>query len=100
DIVINALKRTPDVPVTLNVHGIMQPGSERYAAQLKSEAGPQVHFHEALAPDAVSDAMADCDFVVVPSRCLETGPLVVYEAFGTGTPVLGAHFGGIAELVT
>ena len=29
----------------------------------------------------------------------ETGPLVVYEAFGAGTPVLGSPIGGIAELV-
>jgi glycosyltransferase involved in cell wall biosynthesis len=31
---------------------------------------------------------------------LETGPLVVLEAFGAGTPILGANLGGSAELVT
>jgi glycosyltransferase involved in cell wall biosynthesis len=35
----------------------------------------------------------------VPSRWLETGPLVVLEAFAAGTPVLGMDRGGIAELV-
>jgi glycosyltransferase involved in cell wall biosynthesis len=44
--------------------------------------------------------MRRCDFVVVPSRWLETGPLVVLEAFAAGTPVLGARLGGIAELVS
>jgi glycosyltransferase involved in cell wall biosynthesis len=43
--------------------------------------------------------MRGCDLVIVPSRCLETGPLVVLEAFAAGTPVLGAQRGGIAELV-
>jgi glycosyltransferase involved in cell wall biosynthesis len=100
DIVIEALNRIPNVPVILNVHGILQPGSELYAANLKSAAGRSVYFRDALAPDAVSDAMAASDFIVVPSRCLETGPLVVYEAFAAGTPVVGACLGGIAELVT
>jgi glycosyltransferase involved in cell wall biosynthesis len=35
----------------------------------------------------------------VPSQWLETGPLVVLEAFAAGTPVLGSNLGGIAELV-
>src|SRR5262249_59119916 len=53
-----------------------------------------------LRPDAVVDAMRPCNFVAVPSRCLETGPLVVLESFAAGTPVLGARLGGIAEIVT
>ena len=44
--------------------------------------------------------MQACDIIAVPSRCLETGPLVVLEAFAAGTPVLGSRLGGIAELVT
>ena len=34
-----------------------------------------------------------------PSQWLETGPLVVLEAFAAGTAVIGSHLGGIAELV-
>jgi hypothetical protein len=37
--------------------------------------------------------------IAVPSRGLETGPLVALEAFAAGVPVLGANLGGIAELV-
>ncbi|MDP9171223.1 MAG: glycosyltransferase, partial [Acidobacteriota bacterium] len=39
------------------------------------------------------------DLLAVPSQWLETGPLVVLEAFAAGTPVLGSDLGGIAELV-
>jgi len=39
------------------------------------------------------------DFVAVPSRWLETGPLVVLEAFAAGVPIIGSRLGGIAELV-
>jgi glycosyltransferase involved in cell wall biosynthesis len=37
--------------------------------------------------------------VAVPSRWLETGPLVVLEAFAAGVPVIGSRLGGIAELI-
>jgi len=100
DIVIEALNRIPNVPVTLNVYGILQPGSERYAEKLRGGADPRIYFRDALPPEAVSHVMRDSDFIVVPSRWLETGPLVIYEAFAVGTPIVGARLGGIAELVT
>jgi glycosyltransferase involved in cell wall biosynthesis len=37
--------------------------------------------------------------IAVPTRGVETGPLVVLEAFAAGTPVVGSRLGGIAELV-
>jgi glycosyltransferase involved in cell wall biosynthesis len=43
--------------------------------------------------------LAEADVLVAPSLWLETGPLVVLEAFGAGLPVLGSNLGGIAELV-
>jgi glycosyltransferase involved in cell wall biosynthesis len=43
----------------------------------------------------VSDAM----FVVVPSEWYENSPLVIYEAYALGKPVIGASIGGITELV-
>lgn len=39
------------------------------------------------------------DLVLVPSRCLETGPLTVLEAWDAGLPVVGANLGGIAEFL-
>ena len=39
------------------------------------------------------------DALVVPSVWLETGPLVVLEAFAAGVPVIGSRLGGIAEMV-
>jgi len=43
--------------------------------------------------------MRSIDFLAVPSVCLETGPLVVLEAFAYGIPVIGSNLGGISELV-
>jgi glycosyltransferase involved in cell wall biosynthesis len=100
DVVIEALKLIPDAPVVLDIYGIVQPGSETYVSALRASGDARVHFKAPLSRGAVGEVMAQYDFVVVPSRWLETGPLVVYEAFASGTPVLGSRLGGIAELVT
>jgi glycosyltransferase involved in cell wall biosynthesis len=100
DIVIDALKLIPGASVLLDIYGIVQPGSETYAAALKASADARIRFQSSLPRDALADVMAEYDFVVIPSRWLETGPLVVYEAFATGTPVLGSRLGGIAELIS
>lgn len=99
DLIVEALTRIPDAPVQLDIFGIRQPGTEDYVRHLAAAADRRVRFHEPVTGSAVLEAMAECDLVTVPSRCLETGPLVVYEAFAAGTPVLGSGLGGIAELV-
>jgi len=43
--------------------------------------------------------MKQYDLLAVPSQWLETGPMVVLEAFAAGIPVMGSNLGGIAELV-
>ena len=102
DIVVDALRRVSNASVRFEIYGIRQPGCEAYAATLDRAAAtdPRIVFLPALPPEAVGEAMRRCDLVVVPSRWLETGPLVVLEAFAAGTPVLGTRLGGIAELVS
>jgi glycosyltransferase involved in cell wall biosynthesis len=102
DIVVEALRRAPQALVRFEIYGVRQPGCEAYAAKLERAAtsDPRISLLPALPPDAVGQAMGRCGLVVTPSRLLETGPLVVLEAFAAGTPVLGARLGGIAELVS
>ncbi|MFQ5822507.1 MAG: glycosyltransferase family 4 protein [bacterium] len=38
-------------------------------------------------------------FVVVPSLWYDNSPLVIYEAFAMGKPVIGSNIGGISELI-
>jgi glycosyltransferase involved in cell wall biosynthesis len=45
--------------------------------------------------DLVSNAL----FIAVPSEWHDNSPLVIYEAFAWGKPVLGSGMGGIPELV-
>ncbi len=39
------------------------------------------------------------NILVIPSICYDNSPLVIYESFSTGTPVIGSNIGGIPELV-
>jgi glycosyltransferase involved in cell wall biosynthesis len=102
DILVEALARARGIKVELEIYGVRQPGCEAYFAKLKTAtaADPRIKLRPALPSDAVIAAMRRCDLVAVPSRWLETGPLVVLEAFAAGTPVLGRRLGGVAELVS
>lgn len=100
DILMKAMNQIDGVAASLDIFGIAQPDTEHYIAALKRSVSSGVTFCEPLPPNEVRTAMADYDFVVVPSRCMETGPLVIYEAFAAGTPVLASGFGGSGELIT
>lgn len=102
-LIVQALRDNPDLPIQLDLFGVPQGASgERYAAEIDAAiAGDgRMRILPPLASDRVIPRLRDYDFVVVPSQWLETGPLVVLEAFAAGTPVLGSKLGGIAELVT
>ena len=59
----------------------------------------RVRFLPPVAPGAVIATLAGYDVTLVPSLWLETGPLVVYESFAAGVPVIGSDLGGIPEIV-
>jgi glycosyltransferase involved in cell wall biosynthesis len=101
DIVIEALRLIPHAAVVFDIYGIRQPGSESHSTLVQRAAAgdPRIVLQRALPAGDVIEAMRSCDLVVIPSRWLETGPLVALEAFSAGRPVLGAALGGIAELV-
>lgn len=53
-----------------------------------------------LANTLVREEMERATSLVVPSICYETCPLVVFEAFAAGLPVIAARHGAIPEFVT
>lgn len=44
--------------------------------------------------------MKDAKFIIVPSEWYENSPMIIYESFALGKPVLASNIGGIPELVT
>lgn len=101
DLLVGALRRRPRADVLIDVYAVLQPGNEREARSLRAIASvdPRIRLFPAVPPGDVIHVMSGYDFVAAPSRGLETGPLVVLEAFAAGVPVIGAALGGIAELV-
>ncbi len=101
-ILIRALKKIPEANVRLAIYGISQGESgRRYEMQLRAEAAndARIEFFPPVPASRVIATLREWDLLVVPSQWLETGPMVILEAFAAGIPVLGSRLGGIAELV-
>ena len=47
----------------------------------------------------VLEEMRGCGLLVVPSKCYENSPTVIYEAMMVGLPVVAGRIGGMPELV-
>ena len=102
-VLVEAVRAAPKLTVRLDVYGVIQTSSgEEYLRRLQQIAGDdrRIVFHAAIPEEAVLATLVEHDVLAVPSQWLETGPLVVMEAFAAGVPVLGSNLGGIAELVT
>lgn len=102
DILIRALRVLPDARIKLDLYGIVQgAGGESYLRKLKELArdDPRIDFFPPVPNDKVLSLLRQYHLLAVPSQCLETGPLVVLEAFAAGIPVIGSNLGGVAELV-
>jgi glycosyltransferase involved in cell wall biosynthesis len=53
----------------------------------------------ALDRDAVAERLRSAEALLVPSVCFEGFPIVILEAFASGTPVIASRIGSLAELV-
>ena len=128
DVLLRAMEMVK-IPVELDVYGIGAkpdrgegiedrgrveagggPPSRKALEGLRREAGSnenpeirnpesRIRWLEPVKPEAVVETIRKYDALVVPSVWLETGPLVVLEAFAAGVPVIGSRLGGIAEMV-
>ncbi|MGB3190722.1 MAG: glycosyltransferase [Limnoraphis sp.] len=90
------------IPVELTIHAVSQGelsrvNEEKVLAMAQTDS--RIKIERKLSRSQVPEAIAGFDILAVPSQWLETGPLVVLEAFAAQTPVLGSNRGGIAELV-
>jgi glycosyltransferase involved in cell wall biosynthesis len=72
-------------------------GDGREAAGLRTQLTPQMHM--AGFRKDVKACYAAFDLLVCPTLRMESGPLVLLEAWQAGTPVLASDLGGCQELV-
>lgn len=94
-VVVTANRRTACLKIYGNLNWFPD-----YVARLRSAVGDgDVQF---LGPFDNQDAAAifsEIDVLVVPSLWWENAPLTIHEAILTGTPVITADFGGMADFV-
>jgi glycosyltransferase involved in cell wall biosynthesis len=102
EVLIDALAMLPNVDLRLDVFAVVQ-GEEAKRRQkiLLEQAGSdhRIRFMPPLDATEVVERLRGYHALLVPSQWLESGPLVIYEAFAAGIPVIGSRLGGIAELV-
>ena len=66
---------------------------------LAQKTGANVEFAGYQTGETLFDIVRAARALVLPSECYENAPVVLLEAYGVGTPVLGSDLGGIPELV-
>jgi glycosyltransferase involved in cell wall biosynthesis len=100
DVLLRAMAALRSAEIQLDVFGIAD-GHDDYACAITALADqdPRVRLRRPVPSTEVTALLGNYDVLAVPSRWLETGPLVVLEAFAAGVPVVGSRLGGIAELV-
>ena len=101
-LLLRAMRHAPDAAVDLDIFGVVQDPSaaaefNRLAQLAAGDA--RIQLLPAIPHAAVTTTLAEYDAVVIPSQWMETGPLVVLEAFSAGVPVIGSNLGGIADKV-
>ena len=102
DTLIKAIRSSPGLDIELDLYGVMQSATDgAFWKEIQRLAGQdkQIKFLAAIPHDQVISLLREYHILAVPSRWLETGPLVILEAFAAGTPVIGSALGGIADLV-
>jgi glycosyltransferase involved in cell wall biosynthesis len=102
DIVIQAMALIPDLKIVLDIYGVSQgEAGAVYESSLRkmAKSDSRITFKPSVPSSEVIETLKQYSALVVPSRWMETGPLVVLEAFAAGIPVIGSNLGGIRELV-
>jgi glycosyltransferase involved in cell wall biosynthesis len=103
DIAIDAVRRLVDRGITACLT-LLGRADDAFAPQLRRQIadlrlGDLVVLAGAVPRQAMADAYAQHDVLVVPSRWPDPLPRVVHEAMASGLPVVASEVGGIPELV-
>jgi glycosyltransferase involved in cell wall biosynthesis len=101
-LLLDALEQAPELSVELDVFTVIEAEGSPYAKLMRQRLAQdkRVRVCPAIPAGEVVRTLSAYDALLVPSQGIETGPLVVLEAFAAGIPVVGSGFGGIAEWVT
>lgn len=96
DILINAFKKISDPNLHLDIVG---KGPMEQELRTLSYSDNRITFHGFISPKEIDRFYQKANLVIVPSICYDNSPMVIYESFVNGTPVVGSKIGGIPELI-
>ena len=100
DILIKALQIDVQLPVTLDIYGASQEQIKSTSPLIQlAKTDKRITFKSTISHKEILRILPSYSLLAVPSQCLETGPMVILEAFDSGIPVIGSNLGGIAELI-
>jgi glycosyltransferase involved in cell wall biosynthesis len=68
-------------------------------AERLSRSDTRIRLHLAYNAEELPSILSQMDVMVVPSLCMETGPLIALEAMAAGKPIIGSNLPGINEMV-
>lgn len=92
---IQAWQQLPTARLKVVGDGALRPQLEAQAREL----GLGVEFTGRLDRPSVLQAVADAQFLIIPSEWYEGFPMVIAESFACGTPVVASRIGSLQELV-
>ena len=99
-ILLEAMAQIPgDVPIRLSIAGSSTELPYLRRLQAAAAKDKRIEFLGATSHHQLPGFLEQIDILAVPSNYMETGPLVVLEAYAFGVPVMGADLGGIAERI-
>jgi glycosyltransferase involved in cell wall biosynthesis len=95
DTLVAAWRHLPSVRLLVVGDGALRPELEATARRERLN----IEFVGVQGRQAVLKAIANADFLIMPSVCYETFGLAIAEAYACGTPVLASRIGSLNELV-
>lgn len=99
-LLVQALSQLPpDLKVRLRIAGVGHDAGYARKIEAAARRDPRIEVVGLVKHEEVPRFLDDIDVLAVPSRYMETGPIVVQEARALGIPVMGADLGGISERV-
>jgi glycosyltransferase involved in cell wall biosynthesis len=78
---------------------IVGKGPDFNACQQLASGDKRILFHGFVSAEQLDQIYRSAHFLVIPSLWPDNSPLVIYEAFSYGLPVIGSRIGGIPELI-
>lgn len=101
-LILDALALCPDLKLEIDLYTVIDAVPGPYVRSILERLNHEKRARVCAPVKAseVIETLKGYDGLLVPSQWMETGPLVVLEAFAAGVPVVGSDLGGIAEWVT